>query len=137
MKINWEKFFQSLGSLGKIIMGTIIGALVIYLLVIIFTGDPDYLRHDKKTVKNIEKKIDTLQANDKFLTERIYEIESRQIQFYDAINENNKAIHQNNEELSRLKKLYNAKINNVDHYSINDLDSFFRTRYSRYYNQTP
>jgi cell division protein FtsB len=128
-----EQIANHLNQTGKIILDTIIGALVIFLIIVLVTGDPNYFKQDKKTIKQIEQKIDTLKTNNDFITQRMFELEKNQIQFYDIINQNTELQRQNNQQLIKLQKLYNAKINSVNNYSIDDLDSFFRARYSQLY----
>jgi hypothetical protein len=83
--------------------------------------------------KKIEQKIDAIKSDNDLIMQRIDEFEKNQTVFFDLIDKNNFLIEQNNKELIKLKKAYNDKINNVNGYSVSQLDSFFRNRYKDYY----
>jgi hypothetical protein len=84
-----------------------------------------------KNVKVLETKVDSISENQNFLISRIYQMEENQLHFSDAINRNNMLIQRNNQQLDKLKKVYNEKITTVNHYSYNQLDSFFAKRYHK------
>lgn len=118
-KITFKTLYQILIGLG-----------VLFICYTIYVGRSNGTIKDV-LIENarIQKKIDSVQENNKFLTHRFYEMEERQITFNKAINKNNDLISQNNTEMAKLKKIYNEKINTASTYSISQLDSFFSARY--------
>jgi cell division protein FtsL len=85
--------------------------------------------------KRIEEKIDSVRLSNEALTNEINELEKNQITLNDIITQNNVLIEQNNKELTKLKRLYNDKINSVSGYNVAQLDSFFSNRYKEKYNR--
>lgn len=93
------------------------------------SGDSRQIKEVNASVKSIQGKIDSINAGQNFLVERMYEMETRQLEFNDKLKENNKLLNRNFYELSKIKKMYNEKIRVVDHYNYSQLDSFFTNRY--------
>jgi hypothetical protein len=112
-----------------------IALVLIYGLSVLFTGSDPIERKVKKANSQIEKKVDSSLNRIKFLEERSYEFEKKQIILEDLIFQNNQLIIQNNSKLDKLNKIYGKQINNARSYSISQLDSFFRARYKDYYNR--
>ena len=83
----------------------------------------------------IDNTIDTIMLDNKIMLDKIHELEQKQVKYVDLIEKNNYLIRQNNNELVKLKKAYNEKINNVNNYNVSQLDSFFTNRYKTYYNR--
>ena len=113
--------------------------LILGIAAIAFIGYKIYNKHDDSTPeqlkqtlienKKIQDKIDSISRYNKSLMNRIYSLEVSEGDIYDAINENNGLIKQNNNKLDKLKKSYEEKIDSVNNYSIYQLDSFFTKRY--------
>ena len=113
--------------------------LILGIAAIAFIGYKIYIKHDDSTPeqlkqtlienKKIQDKIDSISRYNKSLMNRIYSLEVSEGDIYDAINENNGLIKQNNNKLDKLKKSYEEKIDSVNNYSIYQLDSFFTKRY--------
>ncbi len=126
-------FFSNLTR--KNILDAIIVFIPIALIYIYMTSiNPSEIRQTLKDNKKIEVKVDSLKTDNEFIVQRMYELERNQTMFFDLINKNNNLIHENNKELQKLKKIYNAKINSVNEYNVSQLDSFFTNRYKDYYN---
>jgi hypothetical protein len=121
----------------KTIIGTVAGAVIIYLLINLANGNAAEFKQLKKDNKVLQVQIDSVRKDNNFLISRIYEVEKSQILVNQKIDENNLQIERNNTNLIKLQKAYHAQISNVNYYSITDLDSFFRARYAGYYPQTP
>jgi hypothetical protein len=83
--------------------------------------------------KRIESKIDSVKVYNEFISDKIVQLEVNQQAFNDIITRNNILIEENNKELSKLKKVYNAKINHVNGFNVSQLDSFFTNRYKELY----
>jgi hypothetical protein len=83
--------------------------------------------------KKINDKIDSVKIYNEFISEKIFQIEASQQAFNDIININNTLIEENNKELSKLKRNYNAKINDANSFNVSQLDSFFTARYKEQY----
>jgi uncharacterized membrane protein required for colicin V production len=113
----------------KIITGTVVGALIIFCLVMLFTTNSKQFTQLKHDNLILQKQFDSLLEVHNQLTFKIDSIQSKDSVLLIQIDYNNQIIDANNRELNKYKKLYHEKINNIDHYSANDLDSFFRSRY--------
>lgn len=120
----------------KLIVDLVVLLIPIMLICLYFylQSSPDF---KKVTVDNkkIEDKIDAIKSDNDLIMQRMRELEENQTVFFDLIDKNNTLIEQNNKELVKLKKAYNDKINNVNGYSVSQLDSFFRNRYKDYYDR--
>lgn len=120
---------------GKNLMNIVIILIPIILIYVYMAGvSPKEIRQTLNDNKKIESKVDSIKSDNQFIVERMYELEKKQVQFFELITKNNDLIQENNKELLKLKKLYNAKINSVSNYSTSQLDSFFTSRYKEYYN---
>lgn len=119
----------------RTIIDIIMVATPIILIYIYFNLNPSEIKQTLKDNKKIESKVDSLKMDNKFIVERMYELEKRQTMFFDLINQNNDLIKENNKELQKLKKIYNEKINSISGYNVSQLDSFFANRYKEYYNK--
>ena len=117
------------------IMDILLVLLPIALIYIYVNFSPSGVKQVMRENKQIDKKIDSLKDDNKFIVERMYELEKRQTMFFELINQNNDLIKENNKELQKLKKIYNEKINSVNSYTVTQLDSFFTSRYKDYYNK--
>jgi len=120
----------------KDIVDMIIILLPIMLIYVYFqlSNSPEIKKVNNDN-KKIEQKIDDIKSNNEALVEKINQLEQNQAVFFDLIDKNNDLIEKNNSELTKLKKEYNEKINNVTGYSVSQLDSFFRKRYREYYDR--
>lgn len=98
-----------------------------------FNLKPGYVKDTSKDNKRLEEKIDSIYYYNYLLTNKIAQLEEKQVLFMDIINENNLLMEQNNKELIKLKKAYNDKINTVTNYNVAQLDSFFTSRYKDRY----
>lgn len=149
MNSNDYEFFERLKEWGpvrgisnllcridrRVLIDIIIISIPIILIYIYVSFEPSKLKETLKQNKVIDKKIDSIMDNNKFIMERMFELESKQIVFLDMVNENNFLIRENNRELVNLKRIYNEKINSVNNFNISQLDSFFTTRYKDYYSK--
>lgn len=118
----------------KLVVDLVVLLIPIMLICLYFylQGSSDF----KKVIidnKKIEDKIDGIKSDNDLIMQKMRELEENQTVFFDLIDKNNTLIEQNNKELIKLKKAYNDKINNVNGYSVSQLDSFFRNRYKDYY----
>lgn len=128
-----KKIFSSVNR--RTMIDIIIITIPLVLIYVYFNLNPSEIKQTLKNNKKIESKVDSLKEDNKFIVERMYELEKRQTMFFDLINQNNDLIKENNKELQKLKKIYNEKINSVSSYNISQLDSFFADRYKDYYNK--
>jgi len=120
---------------GKTLINLIIIATPIIIIWIYFTGLrlPSEVSELMKINKNLEIKIEELKKDNEFIMSRMYQLEKREILLVEYINENNDLIKKNNNEILKLRKTYNEKINSVNNYDTRQLDSFFTKRYKDYY----
>ena len=143
---NQEKSsFNLLGSISNLFCKTnrkaIIDIIVVVtplLLIYVYYVGMGTLPEIKETLKEnkkIQGKIDSIQTDNQFIVQRMYELEKNQALFFDMVNKNNELIKENNKQLSKLKKIYNDKINNANTYDVSQLDSFFTNKYGKYYNR--
>lgn len=124
------------GIKRRTIVDIVIIAIPVIIIYIYLTGvNPSEIRQTTKDNKKIELKIDSIKADNQLVSKRMVDMEINQIQFFDIIKKNNEAIQENNKQLLILKRLYNAKINSVNGYSVSQLDSFFTSRYKDLYNR--
>jgi len=117
----------------KLIMDCIVIAIPIILIVMYFNLKPGYVNDTLNNNNKIEKKIDSIYYYNSLLTNKIIQLEEKQMLFMDILNENNLIIEKNNKELAKLKQQYNDKINSINSYNISQLDSFFTSRYKDKY----
>lgn len=128
-----NKFVELINKFGKF-LGIAISIVVFLLLIIkIFVKDPQYYKDNKKAIQISQSKIDSIYKKQDSLSLKLEDLEKGQIMFYDIISQSNVNQQKIESEINNLKKYFNEKINSVNNYSISDLDSFFRTKYSRYY----
>ena len=80
---------------------------------------------------SVNRSLDSMRNEQKFFQDRMYTIESRQLQFRNKIDMNSRAITKLSVEQLKLKRIYNEKIRAVDGYTPSQLDSFFSSRYNR------
>lgn len=130
--ISWANLLKKGARIIEIIIGV---GIVLALMFTIFIGNPSEIKQTFKTNKKIEKTIDSLNQDTKFIVERLYSIEQSQLQFLEEINNLQNGINRNNTGIIKLQKIYNAKINNANTYNVAQLDSFFTSRYKDYYNR--
>ena len=106
----------------KLSMTLIILFLVIYILIPKFKmGNVEKVQYD-----TLLKKIDTLNIQQNSLNSKIKDYYSS----LDTINDKLRLI--KNEKII-IKEIFNEKINSVDHYDDDQIDSFLSDRYSEYY----
>lgn len=133
------KQFNLIGWISKIPRRTIIDIIIIlipiFLIYIFVNRTPPEVKQTLQENKLIDKKVDSLKMDNQFIVARMFEYEKNQKMFIDMINENNDLVRKNNNELQKLKKIYNEKISSVNGYNISQLDSFFTVRYHDYYNK--
>jgi len=79
---------------------------------------------------SVNSSLDSMRNEQRFFQDRMYTIESRQLQFRNKIDMNSRAITRLSAEQLKLKRIYNEKIRTVDGYSASQLDSFFSNRYN-------
>jgi hypothetical protein len=121
----------------KAIIDVIVVITPLLLIYVYFVGMgtlpeiKDALKENKK----IQTTIDSIQTDNQFIVQRMYELEKNQTMFFDMVNKNNELIKENNKQLSKLKRIYNDKINNANTYDVSQLDSFFTDKYRDYYNR--
>lgn len=130
--ISWANLFK---KVGNVILYMVAVGLLLGLIITIFIGKPSEIKATFKANKQIEKGIDSLKKDNQFITSRMFEFEKNQLAFYDAISKNNALLEQNNSKITKLQKIYNEKITNINTYNISQLDSFFTSRYKDYYNR--
>ncbi len=128
-----SKWVPFLKKSGDIIIFALVGFIVLYLILILFIGTPSYVKETIQDNKKIEVKIDSLHESQKFIEDRMMQLEKNQFMFFEAIDQTNSKIDENNRKLDNLKRVYNEKIRSVDNYTISQLDSFFTARYKEYY----
>jgi hypothetical protein len=127
-------FFSSMKR--RTILDIVIIVIPVIIIYIYLTGiNPSEIRQTTKDNKKLELKIDSIRVDNQFVAKKMTDMETNQIQFFEIIKKNNEAIQENNRQLLILKRLYNAKINSVNGYSVSQLDSFFTNRYKEYYNR--
>lgn len=118
----------------RTLLDIIIVAIPVFLIYLYFnTRTPAEVTQLIKDNKKIDVKVDSLKLDNEFLLSRMFELEKNQILLNESINKNNELIQENNNQLTKLKKIYNAKITNANNYNISQLDSFFTERYKQYY----
>lgn len=109
----------------------LIGSLVFLIYLVYLDRTPDIVKQTAKDNEKIQKRIDSISTYNKSLTAEIISLETNQADLNDYINKNNELIQENNNQLVKLKQLYNEKINSVDSYNVKQLDSFFAKRYTQ------
>jgi hypothetical protein len=127
------KILDFLKKYWKAIVGTIIGALLVYL--IIFVATPGYREYKSLKKENLvlQKHIDSLGKDNLLKQVKIDSLNTIDSVKTYQINLKDDQMARNFAELEKYKKLYHAKITNVNNYTAGDLDSFFRARYKGYY----
>lgn len=123
------EFLKKSSDISKKILWFAVLFLVLYLIIWIFQGNLKEFKDSNKSVKKIEKKVDSLWSENDFRNERLYEIELSQIRLEEELKKNNILVSENNKKINELKRIYNEKIRSVDHFTIDDIDSFFAKRY--------
>lgn len=119
----------------KIVANIAIGISVILILIGLFVKVPGYYKDHKKEVKEIKAEIEPITLKQDSLEQSIEDIKIAQRMFYDVIMKSNENQATILKKINNLRREMNEKINSVNNYTITDLDSFFRQRYSQYYNQ--
>lgn len=119
----------------RTIVDIIVVLIPLILIYIYFTGLslPKDVKDALEDNKKIDVKIDSLRMSNEYIKNKISDLESKEAMYLELIQKNNELIQQNNNELTKLKKDYNEKINNVKRYNVRQLDSFFTKRYKEYY----
>lgn len=130
-----DKFKTFVNKWGRILGIITAISIIILILIALFVRDPEYYRDSKREMKESKAKVDSIYRNQDSLNLEIQNIKKAQIMFYDIIAQTNESVQQNNKKIDNLRRYFNEKINSVDKYTISDLDSFFRTRYARYYQE--
>lgn len=118
------------GLKGKTILyifGGII--LIVGIYILISRKTPSDVKITEQNNKKLELVVDSLKASNASLSKKIIDLEATQALYQDQIRKNNDSIDANNKELTKLKKFYNEKINSINSYNTNELDSFFSNRY--------
>ena len=116
---------------GKVLIYVIIGLLLgIGIWYYIATRPPKINQETIEKNEVIQKKVDSLLEYNKTLEHKITDMEKKVSEQNSRVDKNNSQIQKNNTELDKLKKQYNEKINAVDNYNANDIDSFFTSRYN-------
>ena len=119
----------------RLFIDIIVIAIPIMLIYFFLTHKPAEFKQTIQDNKVLEEKIDSVKVYNEFISEKIVQLEENQQVFNDIITQNNNLIQQNNKELIKLKRIYNAKINNVNGFNVAQLDSFFTNRYKETYNR--
>lgn len=107
--------------------------ITLYGLLYMFIGSPADLKNALKLNAQLEKKIDSLKTDNTKIDSKLMVLGRNQIMFVNMIETNNQLMQKNNEDLKNFRNVFNKKINNVDTYTISELDSFFRKRYQQFY----
>lgn len=109
----------------------LIGGVFFLIYLVYVSRTPDIVKQTAKDNEKIQKRIDSISEYNKSLTTQITSLEMNQADLNNFISYNNELIQENNNQLIKLKQLYNAKINSIDSYNVNQLDSFFTKRYTQ------
>jgi regulatory protein YycI of two-component signal transduction system YycFG len=117
----------------KFFIDAIIIIIPILLIYLFLNQKTPETRDTTEENKKINAKIDSVKIYNEFISEKILQIEANQQAFNDIIIINNALIEENNKELLKLKRNYNAKINNANSFNVSQLDSFFTARYKAQY----
>jgi hypothetical protein len=117
----------------RFLIDVVIIAIPVLLIYFFLNQKTPETRDTFEENKRIESKIDSVKVYNEFISDKIVQLEVNQQAFNDIITKNNMLIEENNKELSKLKKVYNAKINNVNGFNVSQLDSFFTNRYKELY----
>ena len=125
--------FEGLKSINsKLLFNIVIIGLLGFLCYLFYVNTtPAEVRQTLKENKKLQEKIDSLSQYNTSLSSELLSLEQNQASLNSLIKENNGLIEENNNQLNKLKKLYNAKIDSVNGYTISQLDSFFTKRYPR------
>ena len=125
--------FEGLKSINsKLLFNIVIIGLLGFLCYLFYVNStPAEVRQTLKENKKLQEKIDSLSQYNTSLSSELLSLEQNQASLNSLIKENNGLIEENNNQLNKLKKLYNAKIDSVNGYTISQLDSFFTKRYPR------
>ena len=119
----------------RLFIDIIVIAIPVMLIYFFLTHKPAEVKQTLQNNTVLEEKIDSVKVYNEFITEKIVQLEQNQESFYEIVAQNNNLIQQNNKELIKLKRIYNAKINNVNGFNVAQLDSFFTNRYKESYNR--
>lgn len=131
LKAAFLSVIEGLKSVNsKLLFNIVIIALLGFLVYIAYVNTtPAEVRQTLKENKKLQDKIDSISQYNKSLSDEILSLEENQAALNNLIHDNNDLIQENNNQLIKLKKLYNAKIDSVNGYTISQLDSFFTKRY--------
>lgn len=132
--------FNKLKPYLPYIIGTVSGAIIIYVVIVLSIGNPADYKRTKKELKAIQSQVDSInkvQANNQYkidsLNKLVPELNKKIDKNNNSIRYNNSKIDENNQKLNKIKSEYHEKINSVDKYQPSDVDSFFAHRYKQYY----
>jgi hypothetical protein len=117
----------------RFLIDVVIIAIPVLLIYFFLNQKTPEMKDTFEENKKIEAKIDSVKVYNEFISDKIVQLEANQEAFNDIIVKNNILIEENNKELSKLKRVYNAKINNVNGFNVSQLDSFFTNRYKELY----
>lgn len=127
-----DPIVKILSKVGEqlIVAGTL-GVVLYFILSSLFDNASREWKETNKNVKEIQAKVNVINDEQVELKGKIQTFEENQSVFLDIISQNNKLLEQNNRELKNIKKAYGEKINSVNGYNYNQLDSFFAARYKQ------
>jgi uncharacterized protein YlxW (UPF0749 family) len=116
---------------GKVVYYLIAGVfLVIGIWYYIATRPPKINQETIEKNEGLQKSVDSLLEKNKSLEQKNIELEKKVEEVNSKVDRNNYQIQRNLTELDKIKKQFNEKINAVDNYTSNDIDSFFTKRYN-------
>lgn len=127
--------FKKIGKTGELILAIILAVGILYAIIYFAVGGNPIVKANEKEFKKVQTSIDSIKNDNKFLIERVFEMEKNQIAVQESIDQNTALIEISNQKIDKLNKIYHEKIRNTNSYTPSQLDSFFRARYKEYYNQ--
>ncbi len=120
-------------------------AVIMYYLFKMVFGTPGQLKENNEIIGAINSKVDSIYALQDLTYQDVSNLKNSQADMKEIINNNHLMIIENTNEVSRLKKVVNQKINTSKHTintqqktiielqqkNYNSLDSFFRARQNK------
>lgn len=110
-----------------IVVILILGSLLIYL---VRTEQPSYVEEYKKEIEALDKKIDSLHANNSDLLKEVDQLTSELVIL-------DRQLKEQDELLEKLGERTNEKIDSVNTYGNLELTKFFTDRYGYVFSSTP
>jgi hypothetical protein len=90
------------------------------------------LQAHNENMKRIQYDIGNQQISLNMINEQLFELDTNQNKYIQAIKENTRWQQINYKQMQKLKDIYSEKINSANSYNYRQVDSFFSNRYLKF-----